>query len=133
MEELLFRLLPARLVFMQEVGNALPCRIPIVLRLASQHLVYGLHVVEQIRAGIEKAGLVFYGHLVAQAQGLLHGHACVAEVIVVEELGALAVLKAAVLSHDFLNLLCGDVTALVAKTALVLFTPACGPQVAGVE
>ena len=86
-----------------------------------------------MRAGIEKASLVFYGHLVAQTQGPFHSHAGVAEVGVVEALRAIAVLEAAVKAHDVLDLIRGNVTPLVAEAALVVLTAARSPHVARVQ
>ena len=76
---------------MQQVLDAAPDRIPVTLRLAAERLVDGLHVVEQVRAGVEEARLVLDGHLVAQAQRPLDGDAGVAEVGVVEDLRRVAV------------------------------------------
>jgi hypothetical protein len=48
----------ALLRFFSSSLDAAPHRIPVALRLAAQRLVDGLHVVEQVRAGVEEAGLV---------------------------------------------------------------------------
>ena len=101
--------------------------------IASQLLVDGLHVIKQVRAGVKKAGLVFQGHLVAQAQGPLNGHAGVAEVGVVEGLGDLAVDLPAVDLHDLGDLSAGEVAALVAEAALVGFAAASGPHIARIK
>ena len=107
---------------MQKIDNMLPRRVPVAQRLASQRLVYGLNVVEQVRAGVEKASLVFYGHPVAQAQGALHGNARVAEIGAIEDPGALAILEAAVKPHDLLNLARCNVPPLVTQGC------ACSPR-----
>ena len=73
---------------MQQLLDLGPDRVPIELRFAAECLVDGLHVVEQMRAGVEEARLVFDRHLVAQAQRPLDRDAGVAEVGVVEDLGA---------------------------------------------
>ena len=55
---------------------------PITIEMV--RIKYLNNIVEQVRAGVEEAGLVVQGHLVAQAQGPLDGDAGVAEVGIVE-------------------------------------------------
>src|SRR5436309_9460494 len=57
-EKLLLGRLPARLAFAQQLLDARPDSVPVALRLAADGLVDGLHVVEQVRAGVEEASLV---------------------------------------------------------------------------
>ena len=64
-EKLLLGRLPPGFARAQHIFDVAPHRIPVALRLPPQRLVDALHIVEQARARIEKAGLVFYGHLIA--------------------------------------------------------------------
>src|SRR5262249_61708877 len=99
-----------------------PDGVPVALRFATKSLVDGLHIVEQVRAGIEEAGLVLDGHLVAQAQRSLDGDAGVAEVSVVENFRRIAVAELTVEPHDLGDLVApvlrlADLAALIAEAA----------------
>src|SRR5262249_16956581 len=117
-EELLLGCLPAGPPFVQQFLDLAPDCIPVKLRFARQGFVNGLHVVEAMRTGIEKAGLVFGRHLVPETQWPLNGDSGVAEVRIVENLRGLAVREATVEPHDLGDLvapilLLADLAALI--------------------
>ena len=66
---------------------ALDAAVPVHQRFAAKLLVDGLNIIEQMRRGIEEAGLVLHRHLIAQPQGPLDRDAGIAEVGIVEDLG----------------------------------------------
>src|SRR5207253_1172723 len=68
-EELLLRRLPGGLAVVQQVFDATPHRIPVAQRLATMRLIDGLHVIKQVRAGVQETSHILWGHLVSQAQG----------------------------------------------------------------
>src|SRR5215211_7799044 len=109
-------------MFAQLLLDARPDGVPVALRLAAEGLVDDLHVVEQVRAGVEESSLVLDGHLVAQPQRPLDGDAGVAKVGVVENLRRVAVAEPAVKLHDLGDLvapvlLLADLAALGAEAA----------------
>ena len=109
---------------MEQVLDALAHGVPVALRFAAECLVDGLHVVEQVRAGVEEAGLVFDGHLVAQPQRALDGDAGVAEIGVVEDLRGCRLDETAVELHDF-----GDLVGLAVarlRRSCGVCRPGCG-------
>ena len=133
-EKLVLRCLPLDRRFVEQIENAVQHDIPVALRFAAQFLVNGLHVVEQVRTGIEESGLVFDRHLVTQPQRPFDGHAGVAEIIIVEDLRGVGLDETAIKLHDIADLVGFTVVALADLPAFVAQAAAHGDiAFAGIE
>src|SRR5690606_31620165 len=72
-KEFLFGRLPPAPALLEELPKLVPRRRPVQARVATQCFVDGLHVLEEMWAGIEEARLVVGCHLVPKPQRALHG------------------------------------------------------------
>src|SRR5579884_757279 len=132
-EALLFRGFPPYAALVQDILNLLPDGAPVLPRLRTQRGFNSRNIVREFGEILQKLFLTFGRDPEAQAERPLDGHACIAEIRVVEDLRTLFILEAAIEADNLVNLCGGEMPALVAQAALGFLTPAWRPDIASVD